>query len=67
MRIAEAQREVRSVFFGGFVGQLAAGAIWVLSAAVSVWSAPRHGMAVLFFASMMLFPLTSVCPEIPVF
>ena len=60
MLISEAQREVRSAFFGGFVGQLMAGVIWALSAAVSVWIAPRYGMAVLFFVSMMLFPLTTL-------
>jgi len=60
MLIAEAQREVRSAFFGGFVGQLVAGVIWALSATVSVWSAPRYGMAVLFFVSTMLFPLSTL-------
>jgi len=60
MLIQEAQKEVRSVFFGGFAGQLIAGVIWALSAAVSSWGAPRLGMAVLFFASMLLFPLTQL-------
>jgi hypothetical protein len=60
MFIKEAQREVRSAFFGGFVGQLIAGIIWALSAAVSTWGTPRLGMAVLFFVSMLLFPLTQL-------
>jgi hypothetical protein len=60
MFIKEAQREVRSAFFGGFVGQLIAGIIWALSAAVSTWGTPRLGMAVLFFMSMLLFPLTQL-------
>jgi hypothetical protein len=58
MFIKEAQREMRSAFLGGFVGQLIAGIIWAVSAAVSTWGAPRLGMAVLFFVSMLLFPLT---------
>ena len=58
MFIKEAQREFRSAFFGGFAGQLIAGIIWALSAAVSTWGTPRFGMAVLFFVSMLLFPLT---------
>ena len=58
MLIKEAQREIRSAFLGGFVGQLIAGIIWALSAAVSTWDTPRLGMAVLFFVSMFLFPLT---------
>ena len=60
MIITEAQREVRFVFLGGFIGQLVAGIIWALSAAVSTWGAPQWGMAVLFFVSMLLFPLTQL-------
>jgi hypothetical protein len=58
MFIKEAQREMRSAFLGGFVGQLIAGIIWAVSAAVSTWGTPRLGMAVLFLVSMLLFPLT---------
>ena len=58
MFIKEAQKEVRSAFLGGFVGQLIAGIIWAVSAAISTWNTPRLGMAVLFFVSMLLFPLT---------
>jgi uncharacterized protein DUF7010 len=58
MFIKEAQREIRSAFLGGFAGQLIAGIIWALSAAVSTWGTHRLGMAVLFFVSMLLFPLT---------
>lgn len=60
MFIHEAQREVRSAFLGGFVGQLIAGIIWAVSAAVSTWISPGAGMAVLFFVSMLLFPLTQL-------
>jgi hypothetical protein len=58
MLIKEAQREMRSAFLGGFAGQLIAGIIWAISAAASTWVTPRLGMAVLFFVSMLLFPLT---------
>ena len=60
MLIAEAQKEVRSAFFGSFVSHLLVGAIWAASAVVSTWSAPRYGMAVLFLASTMLFPLSTL-------
>ena len=60
MLITDAQREMRSAFLGGFVGQLVAGLIWALSAAVSTWITPGYGMAVLFFVSMLLFPLTQL-------
>jgi hypothetical protein len=60
MHITEAQKEIRSAFLGGFVGQLVAGLIWALSAAAGTWAAPRLGMAILFFVSMLLFPLTQL-------
>lgn len=60
MHIKDAQKELRSAYLGGFAGQLIAGLIWALSAAVSTWGTPRLGMAVLFFVSMLLFPITQV-------
>lgn len=58
MSIINAQREMRSGFLGGFAGQLVSGMIWLVSSAISVWSEPRYAMAVLFFGSMFIFPLT---------
>jgi hypothetical protein len=60
MNITESQREMRSAFLGGFAGQLVSGAIWAIAAAVSMISQPKYGMAVLFFASMLIFPLTQL-------
>ncbi len=58
MSIWDAQREMRSAFLGGFAGQLIAGVIWAASAASTLLAAPNVGIAVLFFGSMALFPLT---------
>lgn len=58
MFLSMAQREMRSAFLGGSIGQLVAGIIWAASAAVSTWGHPFHGMLLLFFASMLLFPVT---------
>jgi len=58
MLITHAQREIRFTFLGGFVGQLVAGLIWALSAALGAWVAPIYGMLALFFVSMLLYPLT---------
>jgi hypothetical protein len=58
MNLLDSQREMRSAFLGGFAGQLVSGMIWLISAAISTWGAPRYGMAVLFFGSMLIFPLT---------
>jgi hypothetical protein len=56
--ITESQREMRFAFLGGFAGQLVSGLIWLIASASSVWGKPSAGMAVLFFGSMLIFPLT---------
>ncbi len=60
MHIAEAQREMRSAFLGGFAGQLLAGLIWAVSAGIGTWVWTRPAMLCLFLASMFLFPLTQI-------
>ena len=43
MHVEDAQRDVRSIFMGGFAGQLVSGAIWLGSAAREVIGGiPRH-------------------------
>lgn len=58
MNISDSQQEMRSAFLGGFAGQMVSGVIWLAASALSVWAAPRYGMAMLFFGSMFIFPLT---------
>ena len=58
MEIKTCQHEMRTAFIGGFAGQLVSGLIWLSAAAVSEWFQPRWGMALLFFGSMGIFPLT---------
>jgi hypothetical protein len=58
MNIIESQREMRTAFLGGFAGQLVSGLIWAAAAVLSTFAAPRIGMLVLFFGSMLIFPLT---------
>ncbi|MFV9503680.1 MAG: DUF7010 family protein [Oscillochloridaceae bacterium umkhey_bin13] len=60
MTVADAQREMRSAFLGGFGGQLVSGIIWLVAAAIGTWLAPTYGMAALFFGSMGIFPLTQL-------
>jgi hypothetical protein len=60
MHVADAQREVRSTYLGGFVGQLVSGAIWCASAAWTTWVSPRAGIIALIFGGMLIFPLTQL-------
>jgi len=55
MNVNDAQQEMRSAFLGGFAGQLVSGFIWLAASALSLWVAPKLGMAVLFFGSMFIF------------
>ena len=58
MSVKDCQREMRSVFAGGFAGQLISSLIWLLASVISVLYRPGYGMAALFFGSMFIFPLT---------
>lgn len=60
MEIKDAQDEMRSAFLGGFAGQLVSGVIWLTAAAIGFFVEPLYGMAVLFFGSMFIFPLTQM-------
>jgi hypothetical protein len=60
MNVAEAQREVRSTYIGGFYGQLVSGAIWFASAASTTWVSQRAGVLALVFGGMFIFPLTQL-------
>ncbi len=60
MIIAEAQREVRTAYMGGFAGQLISGTIWLLSALLSEWVSPSSGMIFLFLGGMVIFPVTQL-------
>lgn len=60
MDINLAQFEMRKNFLGGFAGQLISGLIWLVSSAFWLWMGPCYGMAVLFFGSMTIFPLTQL-------
>ena len=58
MEISEAQRDVRTTFVGGFAGQLVAGTLWLLSAALATWRSPRIAIWVLVVGGIFIFPLT---------
>lgn len=63
-RLSDDQKEMRFAFLGGFAGQLVSGLIWLSSSAVSLISSPVHGMLVLFFGCMGIFPLTQLSLKI---
>lgn len=60
MQIADAQREMRTRYVGGFYGQLVSGALWIVSAALATWSTPRAAITTIVVGGMFIFPLTEL-------
>lgn len=60
MQVSEAQLEVRTVFVGGFWGQLVSSALWLVSAALATWSSPRAAIGEIVLGGFLIFPLTKL-------
>jgi hypothetical protein len=60
MDIEDAQREVRSVYIGGFVGQLVSSVIWLVSAALGTWVSPKASILAVVIAGFFIFPLVQM-------
>ena len=60
MIISDAQRDVRSVFLGGFAGQLVASCIWCVSAALATWYSTKAAIVMLLVGGFFIFPLTQL-------
>jgi hypothetical protein len=60
MDIQDAQREVRSVYVGGFWGQLVSSVIWLVSAALGTWVTPKASILAIVIAGFFIFPLTQM-------
>jgi len=60
MDIQDAQREVRSVYTGGFWGQLVTSVIWLVSAALGTWVTPKASILTVVIGGFFIFPLTKM-------
>jgi hypothetical protein len=60
MLVQDAQREVRTVFVGGFWGQLVTSVIWLASAALAVWVTPRVAIIAIVLGGFFIFPITQL-------
>jgi hypothetical protein len=58
MLISDAQRESRTVYVGGFIGQLVSALVWFASATVGTVVNPITGFWALALGGAMIFPLT---------
>jgi hypothetical protein len=60
MDIQDAQRESRSVYIGGFWGQLVSSVIWLVSAALGTWVTPKASILAVVIGGFFIFPLTQL-------
>ncbi len=60
MTIGDAQRDVRTVFLGGFAGQLVSSCIWFVSAGLATWHSTRAAIVMLLAGGFFIFPLTQL-------
>jgi hypothetical protein len=60
MTIAEAQHDVRSIYLGGFAGQLVSGSLWLASSVLWMLRSPRYGIVTLVIGGMFIFPFTQL-------
>ena len=60
MDIQDAQRESRSVYIGGFWGQLVSSVIWLVSAALGTWVTPKASVLTVLIGGFFIFPLTQL-------
>jgi hypothetical protein len=58
--IQDAQREVRSVYIGGFWGQLVSSVIWLVSATLGTWVSPKASILNVVIGGFFIFPLTQM-------
>jgi hypothetical protein len=60
MLVQDAQREVRTVFVGGFWGQLVSSVVWLASAALGFWVSPRAAIIAAVAGGFFIFPVTKL-------
>jgi hypothetical protein len=60
MEIAQAQKDVRDTFLGGFAGQLVAAVLWGTSAAACTWRSLHLAEIILVLGGFLIFPLTQL-------
>lgn len=64
MMIEHAQREMRSTFLGGAIGQVVSGVIWLTSAALGTFVSQTAGLLSLYLGGCLIFLLTQFILEL---
>ena len=60
MKVADAQRQVRTMYLGGLVGQLVSAAVWICSATFASQYSMKAGIIAMVIGGFFIFPLTQL-------
>ncbi|HEY4304438.1 MAG TPA: hypothetical protein VGM82_08235 [Gemmatimonadaceae bacterium] len=60
MMIADAQREIRTRYEGGYYGQIVSGMLWLASAGMATWAGPRPAIITTVVGGFFIFPMTDL-------
>ena len=60
MLITEAQHEVRTVYIGGFLGQLVSSIVWLSAAALGTPVSSRAAILTLIVGGFFIFPAVTI-------
>jgi len=60
MNIAEAQKEIRFHYAGGFYGQLVSSVLWAISASFAAFASPTIAIATLVLGGFLIFSVHGV-------
>jgi len=60
MNVGEAQKQVRTTYMGGLVGQLVSASIWLMSAVAASTQSMRAGAITLVVGGFFIFPITQL-------
>ncbi len=60
MTVADAQREIRTSYLGGFMGHLVSAFLWLGSAAFATWGSPRQAIVLLVVGGFFIYPACRV-------
>ncbi len=60
MDVQDAQSEMRSVYIGGFWGQLLFSILWLASAALGTWGTPKASILTVVLGGFFMFPMVQL-------
>lgn len=61
---ADAQREMRTAYYGGAPGMLTSAGVWTVAGAVALWQTPERAVWALFIGGLIIHPLSVIFTKV---